>query len=61
MEEGVRIMKDTGAFVAGIIVGVLGWILLGQTPKGRQVRERLEHTVDGFVDGVVEGLDQSQR
>jgi hypothetical protein len=54
-------MKDTGAFFAGIIIGVLGWILLGQTPKGRLVRERLEQTVDGFVDGVVEGLDRPQR
>jgi hypothetical protein len=53
-------MKDTGAFIAGIVVGVIGWILLGQTPKGREVRQRLEQTVDGFVDGVVEGLDQQR-
>ncbi len=51
-------MKDTGAFIAGIVVGILGWIVLGQTLRGRQVRDRLEQTVDGFVDGVVEGLDQ---
>lgn len=51
-------MKDTGAFIAGIVVGIIGWIVLAQTPAGRDVRDRVENTVDGFVDGVIEGLGQ---
>jgi hypothetical protein len=51
-------MKDTGAFIAGIVVGILGWIVLGHTPAGRQIRDRVEQTVDGFVDGISEGLGQ---
>jgi hypothetical protein len=58
-EEEVA-MKDTGAFIAGIVVGIIGWIVLGHTPAGREVRDRVEQTVDGFVDGVVEGLGQSR-
>ena len=54
-------MKDTGAFIAGIIVGVIGWIVLGHTTAGRDVRDRVEHTVDGFVDGVIEGLAQRDK
>jgi hypothetical protein len=54
-------MKDTGAFIAGIIVGIIGWIVLGHTPAGRDVRERVEETVDGFVDGVLEGLGQTKK
>lgn len=49
-------MKDTGAFIAGILVGVVGWIVLGQSTQGRDVRQRVEQTVDGFVEGIVEGL-----
>jgi len=49
-------MKDTAAFILGIIVGVIGWIVLGQTRQGRDIRTRVEETVDGFVDGIVEGL-----
>jgi phage shock protein PspC (stress-responsive transcriptional regulator) len=51
-------MKDMGAFIAGIIVGIIGWIVMAQTPTGRNVRDRVEHTVDSFVDGVIEGLGQ---
>jgi hypothetical protein len=53
--EGVE-MRDTGAFFAGILVGVLGWIVLGQSAQGRDIRQRVEETVDSFVDGIVEGL-----
>jgi phage shock protein PspC (stress-responsive transcriptional regulator) len=53
-------MKDTGAFVAGIVVGIIGWIVLAQTPQGRNIRDRVEQTVDGFVDGVIEGLGQRE-
>jgi hypothetical protein len=49
-------MRDTGAFFAGILVGVVGWIVLGQSVPGRDIRLRVEQTVDGFVDGIVEGL-----
>jgi hypothetical protein len=49
-------MKDTGAFLAGVLVGVLGWIVLGQSAQGRDVRQRVEATIDGFVDGIAEGL-----
>lgn len=49
-------MKDSGAFIAGVIVGIIGWIVVGQSPAGRLVRDRVEQTVDGLVDGVVEGL-----
>ena len=51
-------LRDTGAFIAGIVVGIIGWIVLAQTPAGRDVRDRVEHTVDSFVDGVIEGLGQ---
>lgn len=49
-------MKDTAAFIVGIIVGVIGWIVLGQSRQGKEVRSRVEQTVDGFVDGIIEGL-----
>ena len=49
-------MKEQGAFIAGIIVGIIGWIVIGHTRSGRDVKNRVEQTVDGFVDGVVEGL-----
>lgn len=49
-------MKEPGAFIAGIIVGVVGWIVIGHTRRGSEVTKRVEATVEGFIDGVVEGL-----
>jgi hypothetical protein len=53
-------MKDTAAFIAGIIVGIVGWIVLGQTRAGKDIQGRVEQTIDGFVDGIVEGLSASR-
>lgn len=54
-------MKGTGAFLIGVVAGIVGWIVLGQSERGREVRQRTEHTLESLLDGILEGLGQTRR
>jgi hypothetical protein len=54
-------VKGTGAFILGILAGIVGWMVLGQSERGREVRQRTEDTVESFLDGILEGLGQTKR
>lgn len=54
-------MKGTGAFIVGIVTGIIGWIVLGQSERGREVRARTEQTLESLLDGILEGLGQTKR
>ena len=54
-------MRAFGALVFGLLMGAIAVLLAGRSDPGRRVVDRANHTLQGFVDGVVEGFRGSGR
>lgn len=49
-------MKSFGGLIFGLIAGVLLVLLAGRSAQGREVIARTDQTLQGFIDGIVEGF-----
>lgn len=49
-------LKAFGAFLFGVVAGVVAVILAGRSPRGREVIARTNQTLESFIDGVAEGF-----
>ena len=49
-------MKSLGGLIFGLVAGVLLVLLAGRSAQGREVIARTDQTLQGFIDGIVEGF-----
>ena len=49
-------MKSLGGVIFGLVAGVLMVLLAGRSAQGREVIARTDQTLQGFIDGIVEGF-----
>lgn len=54
-------MKALGGFLFGLLAGALMVLLANRTPQGREVVARTDQSLQGFIDGVVEGFREPGR
>ena len=54
-------MKTFGGLIVGLIVGIVAVLLAGRSSAGRALVARSDQTLQGFIDGVVEGFREPGR
>lgn len=54
-------MRALGGLIFGLVAGVVVVLLLGRSEAGRVILARTDHSLQGFVDGVIEGYRQPGR
>ncbi|AVG24079.1 hypothetical protein C3B54_111114 [Pontimonas salivibrio] len=54
-------MRALGGFIFGVVAGVVLVLLAGRSEAGRVALARTDHSLQGFVDGVIEGFRQPGR
>lgn len=54
-------MRAFGALIFGLLMGALAVLLAGRSDQGLSVVNRANQTLQGFVDGIVEGFRGSGR
>lgn len=54
-------MRALGGLIFGLVAGVVVVLLLGRSEAGRVILARTDHSLQDFVDGVIEGYRQPGR
>lgn len=54
-------MRALGGLIFGVVAGVVLVLLAGRSERGRVILARTDHSVQSFVDGVIEGFRQPGR
>lgn len=54
-------MKNFGAVLTGLILGALAVLVANRSDQGRRVVARVDQSLQGLLDGVLEGYREQSR
>jgi hypothetical protein len=54
-------MRQLGAFIVGLVLGAVAILVANRSDQGRTVVARADQSLQGFLDGVLEGYREKSR
>lgn len=54
-------MKQWGALLIGAVLGAIAVLVANRSDQGRSVVARVDQSLQGFLDGVLEGYREQSR
>lgn len=54
-------MRRLGAFIVGLVLGAVAILVANRSAQGRTVVARADQSLQGFLDGVLEGYREQSR
>jgi hypothetical protein len=54
-------MRRFGALIIGLVLGVVTVLVANRSEQGRSVVARVDQSLQGFLDGVLEGYREQSR